>query len=103
MSTSRTLPETVGWVRQEGLALNLPRQAGLLIAIKTLSEDESDLTEAALHDAFGYVSSAFGQMDETLTGRANNAINDLVRQQLLSRFNTDMVAGRASTACRALA
>jgi chromosome partition protein MukF len=104
MSTSRTLPETVGWVRQEGLALNLPTdRLAFLIAIKTLSEDESDLSEAALHDAFGYVSNAFGQMDETLTGRANNAINDLIRQQLLSRFTTDMVAGRASTACRALA
>ncbi len=96
MSTSRTRPETVGWVRQEGLALNLPTdRLAFLIAIKTLSEDESDLSEAALHDAFGYVSSAFGQMDETLTGRANNAINDLIRQQLLSRFTTDMVAGES--------
>ena len=43
MSTSRTLPETVGWVRQEGLALNLPTdRLAFLIAIKTLSEDESD-------------------------------------------------------------
>ncbi|WP_339020384.1 chromosome partition protein MukF [Aeromonas salmonicida] len=101
MSTSRTLPERsvpeiVGWVRQEGLALSLPTdRLAFLIAIKTLSEDESDLSEAALHDAFGYVSNAFGQMDETLTGRANNAINDLIRQQLLSRFNTDMVAGES--------
>ena len=96
MSTSRTLPETVGWVRQEGLSLNLPTdRLAFLIAIKTLSEDESDLSEAALHDAFGYVSSAFGQMDETLIGRANNAINDLIRQQLLSRFTTDMVAGES--------
>ena len=101
MSTSRTLPERslpeiVGWVRQEELALSLPTdRLAFLIAIKTLSEDESDLSEAALHDAFGYVSNAFGQMDETLTGRANNAINDLIRQQLLSRFNTDMVAGES--------
>ncbi|OSM51265.1 condesin subunit F, partial [Aeromonas salmonicida subsp. salmonicida] len=78
------------------MALSLPTdRLAFLIAIKTLSEDESDLSEAALHDAFGYVSNAFGQMDETLTGRANNAINDLIRQQLLSRFNTDMVAGES--------
>ncbi|QCG48084.1 chromosome partition protein MukF [Aeromonas schubertii] len=92
----RSLPDTVGWVRQEGLALQLPTdRLAFLVAIKTLAEEESDLGEAALHDAFGYVSSAFGQMDETLSSRANNAINDLIRQQLLSRFTTDPVAGES--------
>jgi chromosome partition protein MukF len=86
------------------LALNLPTdRLAFLMAIKTLSEDESDLSEAALHDAFGYVSSAFGQMDETLTGRANNAINDLIRQQLRRVSPPTWWQGRASTACRALA
>ena len=61
-----------------------------------LGPDEGpQLTEAALHDAFGYVSQIFGQMDETLTHRANNAINELVRQKLLSRFNADPVEGES--------
>lgn len=95
-ASERSLPETIGWVRQEGLALQLPTdRLAFLVAIKTLSEEEPDLFEAALHDAFGYVSSAFGQMDETVTARANNAINDLIRQQLLARFTTDPVAGES--------
>ena len=107
MSTSRTpfFARDGGMGQTGGLSLNLPTdRLAFLIAIKTLSEDESDLSEAALHDAFGYyVSNAFRPDGRDLTGRANNAINDLIRQQLLSRFTTDMVAGRASTACRALA
>ena len=93
-----TLPELVGWVKQEGLSLNLANdRLAFLIAIATLSRDDSthELTEAALHDAFGYVSQIFGQMDETLSHRANNAINELVRQKLLSRFNADPVEGES--------
>ena len=97
-ASERTLPELVGWVKQEGLALNLANdRLAFLIAIAALSRDDSshELTEAALHDAFGYVSQIFGQMDETLTHRANNAINELVRQKLLSRFNADPVEGES--------
>ncbi len=95
-SSERTLPELVGWVRQEGLALNLSNERlAFLIAISALSRDDDshELTEPALHDAFGYVSQIFGQMDETLSHRANNAINEFVRQKLLSRFNADPVEG----------
>ena len=97
-TADRTLPELVGWVRQEGLSLQLTNdRLAFLIAIAALSRDDSshELTEAALHDAFGYVSQIFGQMDETLTHRANNAINELVRQKLLSRFNADPVEGES--------
>lgn len=98
-SSERTLPELVGWVRQEGLALNLSNERlAFLIAISALSRDDDshELTEPALHDAFGYVSQIFGQMDETLSHRANNAINEFVRQKLLSRFNADPVEGGES-------
>ncbi|MGL5290583.1 MAG: chromosome partition protein MukF, partial [Vibrionaceae bacterium] len=89
-STSRTLPETVGWVKQQGLALHLPSdRLAFLIAIKMLSEEESDLSEAVLHDGFSYVSQGFNQFDETQTQRANNAINDLIQQQLLTRFSSE--------------
>ena len=94
----RTLPELVGWVKQEGLALTLANdKLAFLIAISALSRGDTsqELTEAALHDAFGYVSQIFEQMDETQTHRANNAINELVRQKLLSRFNADPVEGES--------
>ncbi len=97
-TAERTLPELVGWVRQEGLALNLSNdRLAFLIAISALSRDDEshELTELALHDAFGYVSQIFGQMDETLVHRANNAINEFVRQKLLSRFNADPVEGES--------
>ncbi len=96
--SERSLPELIGWVRQEGLALTLANERlAFLIAISTLARDDhsQELSEAALHDAFGYVSQIFGQVDETLTQRANNAINDFVRQRLLSRFSADPVAGES--------
>ncbi|WP_024870675.1 chromosome partition protein MukF [Tolumonas lignilytica] len=94
----RSLPELVGWVRQEQLELHLGNERlAFLIAISSMARDEhtQELSEAALHDAFGYVSQLYGLMDETLTVRANNAVNELVRQRLLSRFNTDPVAGES--------
>ena len=50
-ASERTLPELVGWVKQEGLALNLANdRLAFLIAIAALSRDDSshELTEAAL-------------------------------------------------------
>lgn len=94
----RTLPELVSWVKQEGLALNLANdRLAFLIAIAALTRNDAshELTEAALHDAFSYVSQVFGQMDETQTQRANFAINELVRQKLLSRFTADQVEGES--------
>lgn len=94
----RSLPELVGWVKQEQLELHLGNERlAFLIAISSMARDEQtqELSEATLHDAFGYVSQLYGLMDETLTVRANNAINELVRQRLLSRFNTDPVAGES--------
>jgi chromosome partition protein MukF len=94
----RSLPELVGWVKQEQLELHLSNERlAFLIAISSMARDEQtqELSEAALHDAFSYVSQLYGLMDETLSVRANNAINELVRQRLLSRFNTDPVAGES--------
>ena len=94
----RSLPELVDWVKQEQLELHLSNERlAFLIAISSMARDEQtqELSEAALHDAFSYVSQLYGLMDETLSVRANNAINELVRQRLLSRFNTDPVAGES--------
>ncbi len=98
LTPERSLPELVGWVKQEQLELHLGNERlAFLIAISSMARDEQtqELSEAALHDAFSYVSQLYGLMDETLTVRANNAINELVRQRLLSRFTTDPVAGES--------
>lgn len=94
----RSLPELVGWAKQEQLELSLSNERlAFLIAVSAMAKDEQtqELSEATLHDAFSLVSQLFGQMDETLAVRANNAINDFVRQRLLSRFNTDPIAGES--------
>ncbi len=94
----RSLPELVDWAKQEQLELSLSNERlAFLIAVSAMAKDEQtqELSEATLHDAFALVSQLFGQMDETLSVRANNAINDLVRQRLLSRFNTDPIAGES--------
>jgi len=94
--STKTIPELIGWVQQQGLGLQLstPRLAYLL-AIATVSGEgaEQELTEADLHDAFRYVSEMFSELDETLVTRANNAINEFVKQRLLNRFTADPVAG----------
>lgn len=98
LSPERSLPELLGWAKEEQLELQLSNdRLAFLIAISTLARDEQsqELSEAALHDAFTYVSQIYAQVDDTVTQRANNAINDLVRQRLLSRFSTDPIAGES--------
>ena len=94
----RSLHDLIGWTKQEQLELSLNNERlAFLIAVATVARDEQtqELTEAALHDGFTLVSQIYGQTDETITQRANNAINDFVRQRLLSRFNTDPIAGES--------
>ncbi|WP_417617013.1 chromosome partition protein MukF [Oceanisphaera sp.] len=89
---SRTLPDWIGWVKQEQCQLNLPpERLAFLLAIQIFSRDgeQPQLTEAELQHAFSFVSKGFELADDTLVSRANNAINDLVRQRLLSRFQAE--------------
>ena len=93
---SRTLPDWIRWVKEEELGLNLPpERLALLLAIQMIhaGEQQAPLTESDLHHAFSYVSKGFSQVAETQVSRANNAINDLVRQRLLSRFQGDVSEG----------
>ncbi|MHA6964262.1 chromosome partition protein MukF [Zobellella denitrificans] len=95
---SRTLPDWIGWVREENLGLNLPpERLAFLLAVHIVGRggEQPQLTEAELHHAFGYVSKGFAQADDTLASRANNAINDLVRQRLLSRFQGEPGEGES--------
>ncbi|PQJ67207.1 chromosome partition protein MukF [Photobacterium angustum] len=93
---TQTVPELVSWVKQNDFALNLPTERlAFLLAIAVLSGDRFDeeLGEGELVDAFRIVSDMFGQSKETLAFRANNAINELVRQRLISRFTSEVTDG----------
>ncbi|MDO6580132.1 chromosome partition protein MukF [Photobacterium sp. 2_MG-2023] len=93
---SQTVPELVTWVKQHEFALNLPTERlAFLLAIAVLSGERLDeeLGEGELVDAFKIVSDMFDQSKDTLVFRANNAINELVRQRLISRFTSEMTEG----------
>ena len=86
---SRTLPDWIGWVKEEQCQLSLPpERLALLLAIQIFSQnsEQPQLSEADLQHAFSFVSKGFNQVQDTQVSRANNAINDLVSQRLLSRF-----------------
>ncbi|MGR5146367.1 chromosome partition protein MukF [Photobacterium alginatilyticum] len=93
---SQTVPELVSWVKQHEFSLNLPTERlAFLLAIAVLSGDRFDeeLGEGELIDAFRIVSDMFDQSQETLAFRANNAINELVRQRLITRFTSEVTDG----------
>ncbi|GAB6262286.1 chromosome partition protein MukF [Photobacterium sp. CCB-ST2H9] len=93
---SQTVPELVTWVKQHEFALNLSTERlAFLLAVAVLSGERLDeeLGEGELVDAFKIVSDLFDQSKDTLVFRANNAINELVRQRLISRFTSEMTEG----------
>ena len=93
-ATERTLPELVGWVKQEGLALNLANdRLAFLIAIATLSRDDSshELTEAALHDAFGYVSQIFGAFNRQLSTGSQQS-KERIEPEISFAYNPGLIS-----------
>ncbi len=93
---SKTLPELIGWVKENEFSINLPSERlSFLLAIATMSNEgfEEELSESDLTDAFRFVSDEFEQVPETISFRANNAINDLVRGRLLTRFSSELNEG----------
>lgn len=95
---SQTIPELVSWARKNDFSISLPTERlSFLLAIATLNTERFDgeISEGELVDAFRYVSKAFEQTHETITIRANNAINDLVRQRLLNRFTSEINEGNS--------
>nr|WP_086938297.1 chromosome partition protein MukF [Thaumasiovibrio occultus] len=93
---TQTVPELVNWVKQQNLSIQLPvERLAFLLAVAILSQERVDeeLQEAELVDAFRIVSEQFGQHKETLALRANNAINELVSQRLITRFTSEMTEG----------
>ncbi|MBS0847832.1 chromosome partition protein MukF [Citrobacter sp. JGM124] len=95
---SQTVPELVTWARKNDFSISLPTERlTFLLAIATLNGERLDgeLSEGELVDAFRFVSEGFEQTSETITARANNAINDLVRQRLINRFVSEVSEGNA--------
>lgn len=95
---SQTIPELVAWARKNDFSISLPTERlAFLLAIATLNGERIDgeMSEGELIDAFRFVSKAFEQTNETIAQRANNAINDFVRQRLLNRFTSELADGNA--------
>ena len=95
---SQTIPELVSWARKSDFSISLPTERlAFLLTIATLSGERMDgeLSEGELIDVFRHVSKAFEQTKETVQARANNAINDMVRQRLLNRFTSEQADGHA--------
>ena len=81
---SQTVPELVAWARKNDFSISLPTERlAFILAIATLNSERLDgeMSEGELIDAFRHVSKAFEQTHETEAIRANNAINDLVKQR----------------------
>ncbi|MCX8699935.1 chromosome partition protein MukF [Gilliamella sp. B2840] len=93
---SQTVPELVSWAKKNDFSITLPvERLAFLLAIAVLNSERFDgeMTESELIDAFRHVSQIFEQSEDTITVRANNAINDLVRQHLITRFTSEMTDG----------
>ncbi|HBO38603.1 MAG TPA: chromosome partition protein MukF [Pasteurellaceae bacterium] len=96
LETSQTIPELVSWAKEREFSLNLTteRLAFLLaIAIYNNERLDGEIIEADLVDIFRHVSTEFELSQETITIRANNAINELVKQRFLNRFSSEFTDG----------
>lgn len=95
---AHTIPELIHWTKESEFSLSLlPERLAFLLAISIFNQEQNDgeLLESDLVDLFRYVSQAFKQADNTINQRANNAINDLVKQRLLNRFSSEFTEGLA--------
>lgn len=95
---SQTVPELVSWSRKNDFSISLPAERlAFLLAVAVLNSERLDgeMSEGELIDAFREVSKGFEQTAETVIARANNAINDMVRQKLFNRFSSEIIEGNA--------
>ncbi|MFZ7173699.1 chromosome partition protein MukF [[Pasteurella] aerogenes] len=93
---SQTIPELVTWAKEREFSLNLPTERlAFLLAIAVYNNERLDgeMLETDLIDIFRHISSAFEQSQETIAMRANNAINEMVKQRFLNRFSSEFTEG----------
>ena len=102
MLSQQPIDEVVDWVEKHDFSLNLSSEKlAFLISIAVLgsSKFDEELAEGELHDAFNIVSKQFSNTEqgENINSnrqfKANNAINDLVKQRLISRFTSESLDG----------
>ncbi len=95
---TQTVPELVSWARKNDFSISLPpERLAFLIAVAVLNSERLDgeMSEGELIDAFREVCKGFDQPAESIQVRANNAINDMVKQRLFNRFTSELVEGNA--------
>ncbi|MBF0784444.1 chromosome partition protein MukF [Muribacter muris] len=95
---AQTLPELISWTKDREFSLSLSTERlAFLLAIAVMNNERMDgeLLESDLQDLFRHISHTFQQSDNTLSLRANNAINDLVKQRFLNRFSSEFTEGLA--------
>ena len=95
---AQTLPELISWTKDREFSLSLSTERlAFLLAISLYNNERTDgeLLETDLQDLFRHVSTVFEQAENTLSQRANNAINDLVKQRFLNRFSSEFTEGLA--------
>lgn len=95
---SQTVPELVSWARKNDFSISLPAERlAFLLSVAVLNSERvnGEMTEGELVDAFREVCKGFEQTTESLSVRANNAINDMVRQKIFNRFASDIIEGNA--------
>lgn len=95
---AQTLPELISWTKDREFSLSLSTdRLAFLLAISLYNNERTDgeLLESDLQDLFRHVSAVFAQSEATLQQRANNAINELVKQRFLNRFSSEFTEGLA--------
>lgn len=95
-AAEQPIDELVSWVKQHEFSLNLTTERlAFLISIAVLSNERFDeeLGEGELHDAFAIVTRLFANTGDASAFRANNAINEMVKQRLISRFTSEVNEG----------
>ncbi len=95
---TQTVPELVSWARKNDFSISLPpERLAFLMAVAVLNSERLDgeISEGELIDAFREVCKGFEQPAESIQVRANNAINDMVKQRLFNRFTSESVEGNA--------
>ena len=96
IETSQTIPELVLWAKEREFSLNLPTERLvflLAIAIYNNERLDGEMLEADLVDIFRHTANAFDQSTDAIATRANNAINELVKQRFLNRFSSEFTEG----------
>lgn len=93
---TQTIPELIEWAVEREFALNLSNdRLVFLLAIAVFNNESPDgeILEVDLVDLFRHVAKTFGYKNESISQRANNLINDLVKQRFLNRFTSEFTEG----------